>query len=160
MPKHFTSTEEHLNAYRWIDESHSYNGTPCWRWFGAKSKNGYGTITVDCKQWSVHRLVAVKHLGLDPKDSHTQVCHHCDVKDCFNPGHLFLGSHAANMNDAVAKKRQFQSSKTHCPKGHPYEGDNVAIDNRGGRYCVACSRAKAAFYRAKKNQGSDSPTIN
>lgn len=36
------------------------------------------------------------------------ICHSCDVKDCVNPGHLFLGSHQENMADSSKKGRTNQ----------------------------------------------------
>jgi hypothetical protein len=33
----------------------------------------------------------------------------------------------------------FNALKTHCPSGHPYEGDNVRW-NKKGRICVTCDR--------------------
>lgn len=39
--------------------------------------------------------------------------------------------------------------KTACPKGHPYEGDNVAYSKQGHRRCRACNRE---WHRNRKLQ--------
>jgi len=39
--------------------------------------------------------------------------------------------------------------KTHCPSGHPYEGDNLGTYKRGKvviRYCRACRAKRAREY--------------
>ena len=43
------------------------------------------------------------------------------------------------------------SRKTHCPKGHPYEADNLYIDPKGYRRCRTCK----AIDRATKEYPSD-----
>lgn len=78
----------------------------CWEWRGFRDPKGYGRI-----QWQgrksalVHRVAAHYALGLDLDDFSTNVCHRCDNPPCFNPEHLFLGTHRENMLDAQAKGR-------------------------------------------------------
>jgi hypothetical protein len=37
----------------------------------------------------------------------------------------------------------------HCPKGHPYNGNNLYVDRIRRRYCQTCHRTRMAAYRAK-----------
>lgn len=46
--------------------------------------------------------------------------------------------------------------KTHCKAGHPYSGENLYIDTRGGRQCRECRRAAVRRSRAKRRPGGSS----
>lgn len=70
------------------------------------------------------------------------VCHKCDNPCCVNPDHLFLGDHTANQRDMIAKNRHAKGSQTHCKRGHPLEGDNVASWRSDHRQCMVCHRAR------------------
>lgn len=77
----------------------------CWIWQHAKNKNGYGKTNYNSqKAVPAHRAFYLEFKG--QIDDNLLVCHHCDVPSCVNPDHLFLGSHAENMLDMIAKDRQ------------------------------------------------------
>ncbi len=100
--------------------------TGCWLWQGAKFTNGYGTIKVAQKQRRVHRVMWESVNGAIPDGLF--VCHHCDVKHCCNPAHLFLGTNSDNLMDASRKGRTARGDR-HGSKIHP---DRVPRGNRHG----------------------------
>ena len=89
-----------------LEELAVKDGSGCWLWPRAVSKGGYGVLRIGKapgKLLYLHRLTWTVWNGTIP-DS-IMVLHRCDVRRCFNPDHLFLGTHADNMKDALNKGR-------------------------------------------------------
>ena len=82
--------------------------TGCWLWGGATSYSGYGNAWFDAdgsgkRQMATHRVAWIREFG--PIPDGLVVCHKCDVKQCCNPAHLFVGTHSENTRDMIAKGR-------------------------------------------------------
>lgn len=130
----------------------------CHEWTGERS-NGYGLFVVEdgLRTYGAHRWILGFQRGehLRPKEL---ACHHCDNPPCVNVAHLYVGDAKTNYWDAVnrglidvTRPGEFQKEKTHCPKGHPYSGSNLAIDHRGRRKCRRCARIRRhEAYKRKK----------
>jgi len=83
--------------------------TGCWLWTGSLSKGGksegYGRIAIRRTVYYVHRLSAYIYLdmpiskNIDRYTKNYQALHKCANKNCWNPDHLYVGTHGDNMND-------------------------------------------------------------
>lgn len=79
----------------------------CWPWRRAKPGK-YGFFQADRRCTHAHRYAWIfTHSDID---TGICVCHKCDNPPCCNPNHLFLGSHAENAADKVAKGRQSRAT--------------------------------------------------
>ena len=113
-----------------------------------RTKFGYGSFTLKNKEEMAHR-VALLLSGVYVKRG-MHVMHKCDNTKCVNPLHLSIGTHTDNIRDMVAKKRDVNSKKTHCSRGHEFSGLNLFVNERGHRKCRQCSRDAVKEYRKKK----------
>lgn len=126
----------------------------CWLWEKAVDRGGYGVVRPDYDLLRAHRLSYEIYNG--KADERLYVLHRCDVRCCVNPDHLFLGTHADNMQDMVRKGR----GKYECKaiKIRATLRNSAHYSNKTGARCVYKNgnryRAYVAFEGKKKYLGS------
>lgn len=126
----------------------------CWLWQGRVGTHGYGMLSHNGKLTTAHRVSYVLKYGDIP--SGMIVCHHCDVRRCVNPEHLFLGTHLDNMRDCVAKGRHVAAPNvgmTHCSRGHEYTPANTYTYKRRGMTCRNCRACQRERMVERRRQG-------
>ena len=69
----------------------------CWLYPNAR-KDGYVVVHGEY----AHRLSWIENRGAIPPD--LQVLHKCDVRNCVNPNHLYLGDQSRNMCDRIERR--------------------------------------------------------
>lgn len=88
----------------------------CWLWQGTMLQQGYGCFKIAGKMYKAHRVAYLYAVNSIPEG--LVLCHSCDVRHCVRPGHLFVGTHQDNSNDAVSKGRQAKGER-HGSRLHP-----------------------------------------
>lgn len=122
--------------------------TSCWIWQGSGVR--YGALRVDGRMRLAHRVSYETFVG--PIPDGLELDHLCRTPKCINPAHLEAVEGAEN-NRRSTSPTALNAAKTHCPKGHPYAGDNLVIKTNGRRRCLACHRASVVASHRRARAG-------
>jgi len=113
--------------------------TPCWMWQGCILHDGYGVIGVNRRQERVHRISYSEARG--PIPSGQVIDHLCRTRACANPEHLEAVTNRENILRGTSPSAR-HARKTHCPRGHPYSGENLMTEIKNGRPSRRCRECK------------------
>lgn len=87
----------------------------CWLYNGTISFEGYGYVNIGGgvrrKQWQAHRFAWTLLKG--PIDKGACILHTCDVRNCVNPEHLYVGDRKDNARDKIRRRRDIAASLTY-----------------------------------------------
>ena len=75
----------------------------CWIWTSSLFNKGYGCMQWDGKNQPAHRLSYIAFIG--PIPAGLYCLHHCDVRNCINPSHLYTGTGQDNSDDMRRRNR-------------------------------------------------------
>ncbi|KKM20386.1 hypothetical protein LCGC14_1645960 [marine sediment metagenome] len=125
-----------MTKYRELEERvalrHDDN---CWEW-SAHDSQGYASIHFQGRTQRAHVLAYILRYG--PVPTGLELDHTCNNRGCWNPDHVEPVTHRVNLR----RSPNGNWSKTHCPRGHPYDEANTYRDRRDRRYCRACNRER------------------
>ncbi len=126
-------------------------GDDCWEWTGGKGSRGYGTFTArkENGSWRTLRAHRVSYeLLVDAIPAGLVIDHLCRNTGCVNPDHLEAVTRRENTLRGIGPTA-WHASKSHCPQGHPYSGDNLffVTDAKGrhSRRCRTCQRKHTKY---------------
>lgn len=118
----------------------------CWLWVAGRTPNGYGKFKIAGQSLGAHRVAW--RLLVGPIPDGLAIDHLCKVKRCVNPDHLEPVTPRSNVMRSSSWAAR-QAGQTHCKRGHPLSGPNLARwGKRGHRFCRICHRERTRAWRA------------
>ena len=112
----------------------------CWVWQGRISASGYGVIWRGRHRLSAHRVVYQDLTGGVVR-SDLKLDHRCRNRSCCNPAHLQPVTSRENTLRGEGPSA-VNARKTHCLRGHAFDGQNTLVNKEGHRRCRECRRVQ------------------
>lgn len=146
-------------------------GDGCWLWQGDINHAGYGRLHIGGRkgrQVLAHRYSYELHYG--PLPPGINVCHKCDerypkgdftYRRCVHPDHLFAGTQADNIADAIAKGRLNMKGEANPQARLSIESVRAIRDDMNSTLSELAARfgvSKATAWRVRSGHGWRSVT--
>lgn len=131
MFKALDKLEAEITRRFWMCVTKEFDETKCWFWTGKILYNGYGSFSIGKSNCMAHRVAWELTHGRIPYDR--VIAHHCDVRNCVRPSHLFVATQKENIADMLNKGR--------------WTVTNRARGERAGRAVLTELQAKEILYR-------------
>lgn len=132
----------------------------CILWSGSTMWKGYGRFFIGGRNVRAHRFSYALSSELPADRPLDHLCHNrdaaclggdtCPHRRCVNPEHLEPVTPLVNVRRSPNAPASLNAAKTHCPKGHPYSGENLFVRKNGIRECRECGRAETRRYLAAR----------
>lgn len=140
---------------------------PIWRWYVGRATDIHDLLTLVYPLMGARRqeriaecLALVKNVV--PAEERT----HCPHGHPYSGENLIVNERGHRKCRACITARQRASyhrdkpattgiphgERTHCPNGHPYEGENLILERNGARRCRTCRRARTRRYQEASNK--------
>lgn len=120
-------------------------GEGCLLWMAGLNGGRYGKFSLGGQYQSAHRVSYVLAYGPIPEG--LVLDHLCRVRHCVAPLHLEAVTQRENTLRGMTGHHN--ATRTHCPQGHPYAGENLII-RPTGRGCRECRRERGRSYRRRQ----------
>jgi hypothetical protein len=126
--------------------------TGCWLWLGYATSRGYARFNLGGHQGRhvpAYRFSYEAFVG--PIPAGMLACHKCDVPQCVNPDHIFIGTQTDNMRDCAIKGRTAKGPrKKNCKCGRAF--DRQATPTVKQQICSHCRRERVKrHYRRNRD---------
>ena len=87
-------------------EKIAFGASECWYWRGSLNRLGYGCMLA-MGESKAHRIsYRLFHGPIEPGKF---ILHRCDVRNCVNPDHLYIGDRKDNARDKYRRQRDTSS---------------------------------------------------
>ena len=141
-------------------DSYTCYAGDCIAWVGHSNDGRYGAFALlrGKKRWvPAHRYAYIRARG--PIPDGMMLDHLCRNTFCVNPSHLEVVTARQNFERGRSPGilHAYHKSKTHCPHGHPYSGENL-YQWKTYRYCRACIKAATLRWQKKSRFHEDEVT--
>lgn len=119
----------------------------CWNWT-ASTRRGYGAFWFGGHHVGAHRVAWFLEYGEWPKQP---IDHLCRNRGCVRVSHL----EEVTIKENILRGEGLcavNARKTHCKRGHPFNGKNLYVFPDGKRACHECNAMHQRNYRTRQKE--------